>query len=355
MNDKTAKKDRSSEALDGGRSTQVDFSDDESNPDMNIMIYGGGAVGLGVASCLIEAGDSVYIVARPAAAAALETDGLHRTGIFGTLHHPPDRFQAAASAESFRGISMDFILVCTKSFDTENAALALKNGGFDTFPRTRFILFQNGWGNRETFAEIIPSRGVFNARVITGFERSTPSEVAITVHADDIHIGSFSPGAEEEAAGLCGSISRGGIPCSTTRSIAKDLWAKMLYNCSLNSLGAIFEVNYGALADNPHSKTLLDLIINECFDVLTRAGYSTHWPSADAYMETFYGALVPATRGHFPSTLQDLNAGKPTEIDSLNGAVIALARRHGVAVPVTSAAYQMVKFKESRALSKSPV
>ncbi|MBT3275021.1 MAG: 2-dehydropantoate 2-reductase, partial [Spirochaetales bacterium] len=286
---------------------------------MNIMIYGGGAVGLGVASCLLAAGDTVFIVARPETVAALASDGLVKSGIFGDRHHMPSSFRAAHQAETYREISMDFVLVCTKSYDTKDAARRIHAEGFDANPNTRFILFQNGWGNREAFSEIISSRQVFNARVITGFERKRPSEVTVTVHADDIHIGSFDKGAEIETESLCSSISRGGIPCSVSESITKDLWAKMLYNCSLNSLGAIFGVNYGELADNPHSKHLLDLIINECFEVLTQAGYSTHWENADEYLHTFYGALVPATRGHYPSTLQDLNAGKQTEIDALNG------------------------------------
>ena len=64
--------------------------------------------------------------------------------------------------------------------------------------------------------------------------------------------------------------------------------------------------------------------------------------------ETFYGKQLPATYDHHPSMLQDLQAGKPTEIDALNGAVVRLASEHGVAVPVNRTLVGMVRFLESK-------
>ena len=90
----------------------------------------------------------------------------------------------------------------------------------------------------------------------------------------------------------------------------------------------------------------MNLIIDEIFMVMEAAGYRTHWDSARTYQTAFYGTLIPSTAEHFSSTLQDLQAGKRTEIDALNGAVVALGKAYGVAVPANELVCQLIKFLE---------
>jgi 2-dehydropantoate 2-reductase len=66
------------------------------------------------------------------------------------------------------------------------------------------------------------------------------------------------------------------------------------------------------------------------------------------FIKVFYEKLVPDTAEHKSSTLQDILAKKPTEIDALNGAVITLARTHEITVPYNQAVYNMVRFLESK-------
>jgi 2-dehydropantoate 2-reductase len=120
----------------------------------------------------------------------------------------------------------------------------------------------------------------------------------------------------------------------------------MLFNCALNGLGAIFGVTYGTLGKNPHSRAIMEAVVTEIFDVIHAAGYTTHWPDAEDYLARFYADEVRLTARHYPSTLQDLRAGKRTEIDALNGAVVRLGITHGVAAPVNAAVYHMIKFLE---------
>ena len=81
---------------------------------------------------------------------------------------------------------------------------------------------------------------------------------------------------------------------------------------------------------------------------MTKAGHGIHRESAKDFLEVFYGKLVPDTAKHKSSTLQDIVAKKPTEIDALNGAVIKLAKEHQVNVPYNLAVYNMVKFLEAK-------
>jgi 2-dehydropantoate 2-reductase len=147
---------------------------------------------------------------------------------------------------------------------------------------------------------------------------------------------------------LCKAITEGGIPCIPTREIEKDLWAKMLFNCPLNALGAILGVSYGALGESRWARRAMEMIIDEIFMVMEAAGFRTYWDSKADYSAAFYGTLIPRTAKHFASTLQDLRASKRTEIDSLNGAVLNLAEVYDLAVPANEVVCQIIKFLEAK-------
>lgn len=319
---------------------------------MRTLVYGGGAVGLGLASFLLQSGAQAAVIARPETAARLREDGLRRTGIFGDRLDAPSAFAVADSLAALSSPTpFDYSLVCVKSFDTAAAARdlaahpALWRGG-------RFVLVQNGWGNREAFAAAIPSNLIYNARVITGFRRPAPNHVDITVHADALRVGSLAhpeiaAGDFSAIAPLCDAIARGGFPCEPTSEVVKHIWAKILYNCALNPLGAVFGVPYGTLAEHDASRKMMDRVFDEIYAVMAAAKLATFWPTAEEYKRRFYGQMVPTTAAHHSSTLQDIRAGKRTEIDAMSGAIVALGAAHGVATPVNEALLQMVKFMES--------
>ncbi len=314
---------------------------------MMILVYGGGAVGLGIASCLLKSKAHVDIIAREDTARSLREQGLVRTGIFGDYRVNSEGFGCFVSLNDVRAESYDYILVCTKSFDSSKAAKDISKHSSLLGPETKIVLFQNGWGNAEIFASFFSRDQIYNARVITGFNRPKKNEVIITVHADAIHIGSIFSGDLLYIKALCEFIAKGDIPCETTNEIEKDLWAKMLYNCALNSLGAILDAPYGILADNKFSRDIMNGIIEEIFIVMTAAGYKAYWLVAKDFLEVFYNKLVPATAKHKSSTLQDIAAKKKTEIDALNGAVIKLADKYKISVPYNLVIYNIIKSIES--------
>jgi len=313
---------------------------------MRVCVYGAGAVGLGLASCLIKADTQVDIIARPVTVEALKAEGLIRSGLFGDFYAQPEQFGSYCSLNQVAQKGYDFVIVSTKSFDSAAAAKDLSMHKQLLRDDGRIVLFQNGWGNAEKFLEYFKPQQIYSARVITGFSRRAPNEVEITVHADAIHIGSLFRCDVSRTQALCESITKGGIDCRLSESIEKDLWAKMLYNCLLNPTGAILGVHYGRLAEVDCTRRLMNTLAEEVFSVMTTAGYSTYWNCADDFLEVFYGRLVPDTAQHKSSMLQDIMAGKKTEIDALNGAVLALAERYAVPAPHNQAVYELIKFME---------
>lgn len=319
---------------------------------MRILIYGSGAVGLGLGSALIKSGHPLSFLARKDTVLALKRHGLIRTGIFGNFKVSPDRFFCDTSLGKLPHLPFDFILVTTKSFDSFFAAKDLSRSPFLFNKKTKIILCQNGWGNAEVFSQFFPRQKIYNARVITGFVRPQPHKVIVTVHADSILIGSLYQKGTSDLQEICAAIRKGDLPCQASPDIQKDLWAKMLYNCALNPLGAILNVPYGILGKYEETRCLMNDIIGEVFEVMKKGGYKTHWRSPQAYRKVFYARFLPSTASHESSTLQDIKAKKKTEIDALNGIIVRLAKQLKVNVPTNLFVYRMVKFIEKRNLTR---
>jgi 2-dehydropantoate 2-reductase len=314
---------------------------------MKALVYGGGAVGLGIASCLLKSRAHVDVVAREDTVVPLRLHGLRRTGLFGEYQAPPGTFRACSSLAELGGLSYDYILVCTKSTGTREAAADLSRRPDLRGPSTPLVLFQNGWGNAETFGEFFPKASIYNARVITGFSRPRKNAVTVTVHAEPIHIGSLFGFGVSPVLDLCRAIAEGGIPCEPTTAIEKDLWAKMLYNCALNPLGAVLGVPYGVLARHADTRAIMQAVAEEVFQVLEACGYRTHWAGAAGFLDAFYGRLVPSTAQHESSMLQDIRVGRRTEIDALNGAVVRLAAERGIPAACNRTLVHLVKSLEA--------
>jgi 2-dehydropantoate 2-reductase len=250
----------------------------------------------------------------------------------------------------------DWLLICTKAFSASQVAEELSAFAGDLTSDTRLLLCQNGWGNEVPFLSFWPSDRLFHARIITGFHLRGLTHVEITAHASAIALGSLFEGDERSEGAnasldllqvLADRISEGGIPAKATGSMRAVLWAKMLYNCSLNPLGALVGRRYGELASDPTTKVLIEAVVREIFAVLAAAEIDLAWSDAGAYLATFYTELIPPTAAHESSMLQDLRAGNRTEIEALCGAVERLGSEKGIETPVISALATLVRAAES--------
>lgn len=312
----------------------------------NHLVIGAGPVGLGLGTALLAAGEHVVFVARGDSAEALREHGCERSGIFGSARFEPDEFTVVESLEGIRRFP-DTVLVATKSFASEELARELASTPEIALSPAPVVLLQNGLGNAETFCTRFPSERVWNARIITGFRLANPHRVAITVHAEPILLGNLAGAPPQQLAPLAEAITRGGIPAETTPEIGEWLWAKALYNCALNPLGAILGQPYGALGRAKRTRMLMELIVREVFEVMQACGERTRWPDAEHYLEHFYDTLLPATAEHESSMLQDVRAGRRTEIDALCGEIARRGERVGVPTPVNASMTQLIHSLEA--------
>ena len=315
---------------------------------MKILIAGSGAIGSVLGGFIHKSGGDVTLAGRGEHIKAIKSEGLLITGIWGGF-----RLKDIKALEQSEAMSpllknkFDVILLCVKSYDTAEAMAAyaglLKPDGV-------CISFQNGMGNMEAIADAAGDGRAGGARVIFGSEIVEPGHVNVTVYADQIVVGPYrpdSPGNRKLLTAIADVIDKAGIPAYYADDVYPHLWAKMFYNCPLNPLGAILRLTYGELVQRDGIKAIMNDIVREAFTVAKGIGVNLPFDTYLEFMQLFYDALVPSTAGHRASMLQDIEKGKKTEIDALNGAVVRYGERLGIQADVNRTMVRLVRSIES--------
>ena len=308
---------------------------------MKILVIGAGGVGIGLATSVASQGADVSIYARGETAKAIKENGIKRTGLF--THYDVKDVPVYERYEDIPKNSFDYIFIASKTTANEDIAKNLNDHRDILKDSTKIIIFQNGFGNDEFYLEYFTKKQVFCARVITGFTRPERHVSEVTVYTEPILLGSLQKEDPKDLQEIADLITESGINCDITYEVDKYLWAKMLYNCTLNPLGAILDVTYGQLTENPYTLEIMNSIIDEIFEVIKASPYETLWENSDDYKDIFYSKLVPDTYNHYSSTHQDIQRKIPTEIDSLNGKVIQLGEANNINVNTNKVIYNLIK------------
>lgn len=315
---------------------------------MELLLIGAGAIGIALAAGLADEGHRMTVLAREETKRAIDTEGVHRTGLFAEKHVPAGVVTTVSDYTALPRDAFDFVLISAKTMANEEISDCLNAHRACLKENGKLVLFQNGWGNDKWYRRYFSEEQVCSARVITGFRRETRSHSVITVHTQPLLLGSLYGCDTTPLEPLAQAIDRSGIPCETSDTVAEALWAKMLYNCTLNPLGAILHVPYGTLCESEETIAIMNDLIDEEFAVMRAAGYRTFWKTPEEYREVFYGKLIPDTYAHCSSTLQDLEGKRKTEIATLTGCILSLAKEHGVPVPVSTVIYRMIRGLEAQ-------
>ncbi|VVB71822.1 Uncharacterised protein [uncultured archaeon] len=309
------------------------------------LIYGAGALGSVLGGFLQKIGRRVTYAGRGEHFLAFQERGLRITGIWGDHFVPPEEIKALSGLTPPQE-KFSTILLSVKSKDTDAAAseasALLQDDGI-------MVSIQNGLNNWETIAKHVGQERTVGSRVIFGADIPLPGLARVTVNADDVLLGEpFLPTNQSLLQTLQEDLRCSGIPA---RVVSRDeiwaaLWGKVLYNSSLNPLGAILEVPYGKLGENDETREIIRTIIKEIFLVLEAKGVKVPYRDADDYYHYLLEKQLPPTKGHRASMLQDILLGRRTEIDALNGAISQYARKLDIPTPYNDLLTLLMKFKE---------
>ncbi|MFD0672026.1 2-dehydropantoate 2-reductase [Cohnella sp. GCM10027633] len=315
-------------------------------------IIGGGSLGLLLAGRLAEAGYDVVVVTRTAEQAEL----LSINGVTieeGTMEGQgaltvPVRAVAMGDAAAETGGPVLLAVKQTALTDTFLADLAsiIPIGGIAA-------LFQNGVGHPERLAEALPGRMLLQAVTTEGALRVCPATVRHTGKGD-IRIGEWGL-SHDEASGLDGVNSRedaltmrnllirslkdAGFNAILSNKLEEAVWRKLLINAVINPLTALLRVRNGELTATQDRLALMRALFDETHEILRAQGLTEH--SEAMWLAVL--AVCDKTKGNESSMLQDVKAGRETEIDAINGAIGRMAAGQGRQAPWNESVAALVK------------
>ena len=314
---------------------------------MKILVLGAGSIGSVFGGFLAKSGHEVILFGRDHCIIPINHSGLHIEGIWGEHHITNIRgYSNLNKIARCEGKSFHLTLLTVKSYDTRNVL----EHYLHTFGKSILtVSLQNGLGNLEIIAELLGADKAIGGRVIFGAELIAPARVRVTVYADKVVLGSVKGGVPfGQVKEISTLFDSSGIPTTVTDAIETCIWGKVLYNAALNPLSCLLEVNYGKLLANKQAKTIMEDIVKELFTVVQQKNIGVAWKDAEEYTTHLFNQLIPPTRDHFSSMLQDIRKGKQTEIDALNGKVVTLAEELGFDLPINRTLTALVKAKNVR-------
>jgi len=302
-----------------------------------IAVVGAGAVGGYFGGMFVRAGAPTVFIGRKGFA-----DAVNANGLVLDKSHGQERIAARATTEMSAVRDCSLILFCVKANDTQYTAYQMAPF---LRPDATVVCLQNGVDNAEQ-VRAAASVVVLSAAVYVAVSMPEPGRVKHLARGDLI----IGPPSEKttEVANLFVSA---GISCRISDNIEGELWLKLLCNCALNAISALGHARYGQIAQNSDAKLLMQHIIDEVLAVAHGGGVVL--PGIRDRESGMAAALEIATQmpGALSSTAQDLDRGRPTEIDALNGCVARLGAKLGIPTPVNHALFTLVKLAEQKAVS----
>lgn len=295
---------------------------------------GAGAMGSLFGGLLAADGHEVTLATtREDHVAAIRREGL----VIETMDGDERRVDVPAATDPGDLEPPDLVVVFVKSHDTEEAvrdAVPLLGEGTDV------LTLQNGLGNAETIADHVPEERVVAGTTAQGAILESPGRVVHT-GAGPTTVGRYFRENDERVAEVATHLTAAGIDTEVTDAVRDEVWRKVLVNLGINAATALAGVRNGLVTETEPGRSLAEAAVAEGAEVARREGREVGDDVVEYTLE-----VARATADNRSSMRQDLAAGRRTEIEALNGAVVERAERHGVDVPVNRTLADLVRLAE---------
>lgn len=294
---------------------------------MRFAVMGAGCVGSVVASRLFDAGDSVALIAEGRRASALAERGLVVNGVRRDI------------PLAQRGDRIDAVFVCVKNYQLRDACRQL-----EPYLQSGTVLLPllNSISPVSVIRECLPGR-----KVLYGFisKIDTEREAGSFVYnvAGDIH---FENAINEEPDGLVcqlkDALLHAGFDVHVDADMVRSVWKKWMLNIGANQVSALTEANYLQFAIIPEIEPLLRSAMGEILKLADAEDVSLDERDVDDLVAYLTSYPYPKKT----SMLQDIEAGRKTEIEAISGEAMELARKHGIECPVNETLFNLIRAKE---------
>ncbi len=292
---------------------------------MNICIFGAGSIGSALGGLLAK-GNDVVLVGRKANIDRVSKNGLLIRGAM-------DREVMLDARETVSGLDPpDLLIVATKAHSTQSVIEACRDWAAED---TLVLTLQNGLGNLEKLRDWVGRRAI----------GGTTTMGAMLVEPGVVHVASLgstligSDADAEAAETLTSLFTAAGLPTKVAPDIQSELWAKAIVNACINPVTAILRVPNG------------EIVRVEALSLLARDICQEGECVADACRimlphESMYDQVIAVAEGtasNRSSMLRDIELGRMTEIDSINGHICRAGHRMHVPTPINNALVAMVE------------
>ena len=303
---------------------------------MKIAVLGAGAMGSVIGGLLAKAGDEVTLidVSKPTID-AINAGGLKiedKAGVVETV-----RLKATDQPASV-GV-VDLLLVFVKCYHTEAAVTnALPMIG----PHTTVLSLQNGWGNGPRIAKIV---GEDKLLLGVCYHSATVAASGHVLHAGQgmTFIGEVNGKMTERLARVAKEFTGAGIEVTTTPNVLKEIWSKLALNVCTLPTSALLRFYAPQLVQHEAMLDLMRSLLREVVAVAQAQGIALDF---EERWEAITGLLKRCGPNAKSSMLQDVEKGRHTEIDIINGAIVEAGQRLNIATPYNDAMVKMTKSLE---------
>ncbi|HEV7252791.1 MAG TPA: 2-dehydropantoate 2-reductase [Mesorhizobium sp.] len=304
------------------------------------ILGGGGAMGGIFGGYLARAGNDVTLidVSRPAVD-AINSNGLAIEEKDGSAPN----IRVPASDDPSRVGPVDLIINFVKCYHTEaavKAAAPMMNGD------TAVLSLQNGWGNAPRIASIAGEDRVMVGLTYHGGTLLAPGRVK---HPGTgmTFLGELDGSRTERLERTAEAFRRAGLETTVSDRILDEVWKKLALNCCTLPTSALLRFFAHELVSYKDAETVMAAILAEVVEVAKAQGISLDY---DERWAAITGLLEKAVGGK-ASMLQDVEAGRQTEIEVINGAISEAGRSKGVPTPVNDAMVAMISALQAKYLA----
>ncbi|MDN3640297.1 2-dehydropantoate 2-reductase [Simiduia curdlanivorans] len=317
----------------------------------NIVIFGAGSIGCYVGGCLLAAGGDVSFIGRSRIQQQIQQHGFHLTDWRGRKSLiSADKIRFSLSNEAIA--KADYILVTVKSANTAEAAAQIAQYAK---PSAVIVSFQNGIHNADTLQQ-----GLAEHRVLKGM---VPFNV-ISAGGGHFHCGTEGNLALEiddgSAQALLNALQLAQLPVQTYRDLTGIQWSKLLLNLN-NAVNALSGMPLRDQLYDPQYRRLMALIVQEALEVVKAAGIKplrtgkvvpgllpTVLRLPTWLFKRVASALLKIDPAARSSMYEDLQLGRKTEVDYINGEIVQLAKQCRIEAPMNNAIVRLIKDTEAK-------
>jgi 2-dehydropantoate 2-reductase len=309
---------------------------------MKITIAGGaGAMGSIFGGRLFQCGQDVLLYdVSEQAVTTINKNGLRIADKNGMVETIPVK---ATSNPADTGNS-DVVIIFTKCFHTRNAIASLQPY---MARQTKIISLQNGWGNAQTISNIT---GRENLLIGVNYISGTVLEPGYVKQAGNpmAFIGRWNEPADDFTGQLAGIFSQAGVQTTASNDVVTEIWKKLALNVATLPTSALLRFQAHLLVAHEPMLQLMKLLLLETVAVAKANHIELDY---EERINTITNLLKNAV-GARSSMLQDVEAGRQTEIDVINGAIVQAGKQHGIATPYNESMVLLVQALEQEYLKK---